>query len=198
MSKTKSLNYWSKKVVAFMLIIVMSVPGIAMGADLSNAEELAWQQQPEIEPFDPSTVVLPIDEDYAELRLNDLLDRMNAIDTFTAEERFIVEDHLGTYESMLAELAPVELEAFLQYQAQLNELARCPRTRAEEAFHALLATGVRYSSLSEDERELVLTHLFIADEARGVTDALFTMIEQDGFALSDSVALIQIIGSGYI
>ena len=195
---SKRVSYWTKKAISLMLIVVMSVPSVALGTDLRNNEELAWQQLSEIQPLDPFAIVLPEieDEDYGERRLNDLLSRISDFHSFTAEEQFLIEEYLGTHEDLLAERDPEYLEVVLQ--RQFDERPRCENVLLEEAFHELLRSGLRYADLSADDRNLLYSRLFIAEEALEITSALFNQMASEGYTLAESAELVQMMSGGLL
>ena len=179
---SKPISKWIKQTIAFMLIIVMSVPSIALRAHHPpSAQDPTMQQLPEIQPFDTHA---PMNHGAVAYTGAQPLAGFAGYAT----------NNIDTYESLLSELCPEYLEAFLY--RQYHERQRCEDTLAEEAFHELLGTAARFTSLSAHDRSLIFRHLFIADEAQSVTSALFSLMEQDGFSLAESAALVQILSTG--
>ena len=194
-----------KQLVAFILIVTMSLPQMMFGTMLAANEstESPWLNLPEISPYDLDFSHLDdftlFDfteiENYNELRLQSLLQRMNEFSSFTAEEQAIVMAHQGIDSIIpLAELLPEELEGFLREQEEY--LSQDWYTRETTEFIALLREESSFSALSDDDRSLIFRRLDIAYDALPITEALFTIMEQDGYSLNDSMILTNIIATG--
>ena len=178
-----------KQLIALILIVTMSLPQMALGSvPITNGlTESPWLNLPEISlhALDvPDFNELDEMEDYNELRLQSLLRRVGEFDSFTAEEQAIVMSHQGIDINPLAEMSSEELENFLREQEEQS--SQDWFTRETAAFTSLLTEGTSFSILSNDDRALILRRLDIAYEALSIAEALFTIMERDGYSLIDA------------
>ena len=182
---TRRVKEKFSQVTSIVLVMVLLLPYITVAAAGITAE------QPDmygiIAPFEDVEQFERID--YAELRLQRLLARMEAgeFNSFTAEERHIVMYYLGMIEEPVS---AEQREAMVQ--AMIEELSIPETTRLA----TLMSEREHYSELTEDEQALIFRHLNIAYDAGHVVTELFAVMELDGFTLAESVELIRIMSSG--
>jgi len=191
-----------KQIVALILIVAVTLPQMAFDVLPTRLTESPWLNLSEIShdaldfsQFDDFTFFnFNENENYNEQRLQSLLQRMNEFSSFTAEEQAIVMAHQGIDINSLAELTPEDLGRFLDEQE--DYLSDHWLERETATFVELLRRGSSFSSLSNDEQDLVLRRLDIAYEALPIAEALFIVMERDGYSLTDSLELMDIIATG--
>ncbi|MCL2378888.1 MAG: hypothetical protein FWC77_07165, partial [Defluviitaleaceae bacterium] len=79
---------------------------------------------------------------------------------------------------------------------QANYWMQCPSIQKAFRFYEIRNGSATFSSLSLDDRNLVLRQLSIAEGAFGVANELFLIMEQDGFSLEKSVDMLVIMSVG--
>ena len=181
----RRLSKLSIKITAFALVIAMIMPHAVTANvewfNLSEVTQLDW-----VEPFERVN--------YSEQRLMSLLMRMGEFDSFTAEEQWLVSEHLGLSGEAFSQ---EELEILLQEQEEyLMQLSQSWLMLEQIEFAGLMDNTAFFSTLTKDDRALTFRRMDIAYEAYDVTEALFYVMENDGFSFADSVRLIRIMSSG--
>ena len=77
------MKKFAQKTLTLVLILTFFLPNIPLAAEIS------WPELPELPPLS-GDFTNPDHEDYAEQRLQSLLDRINEWDTFTAHEQAVI------------------------------------------------------------------------------------------------------------
>ena len=162
----KAIKSSIKKLVVFVLIIVMVTPTIVLGTDqpLDNL--------PVIEPygFDPTMIM--------------------DIDSLLAEEHFLEVECTEAYD-LLEQARINEL-----LEEQRNMWRQDPYVQEVYRFYELANSPGAFSGLSEEDRSLIYRNLNIAEEAHRVASDLFVMMERNGHTLGDSIDLLIVMSSG--
>ena len=181
MSKRIICNF--KQLVALFLIAIMALPHIAFASELPW--ESPWSTLPEIAPLDPnrSDFYGTTSHTQPESTFLSLWDP----ESMLPSSGYIINNELS-------ELPPDILEEILREQEAYWSIDW--RTRESIQFSELLSSGISFSALDEDDRNLIYRRLDIAHEAIGVTAALFVLMQGDGFSLSDSIELMRIMSGG--
>ncbi|MCL2399575.1 MAG: hypothetical protein FWC91_07540, partial [Defluviitaleaceae bacterium] len=180
-----------KRLVAFMLIVAMSVPHVVF------ADESPWNDLPEIAPLSYYFTDFYEVEDYADLRLQSLLERVNEFELLTAEEQAILAEYLGMdIIDPLAEPTPEALAQLLPIQEIYLPQDFYPYFRYTDELSGILSEVTNYSALTESDRITLFSHLDISIAAYEITKSLFVVMERDGFTLAESIELVKIMSGG--
>jgi len=177
-----------KRLVAFVLVLTMVFPSIALADDMNLMgdvnlayENSPWLNLPIIEPAHGDSIVL------SELELNhlDVLDYFLDMDTIPNDP--------GIPQNELTEASPEEIAEFLR---GLEAEMQSPGINDTAEFSALMRQGQSFSQLTENNRALIFRQLNIAQESAETAGQLLTTMERDGFTLYDSVELLRIMATG--
>ncbi|MCL2397587.1 MAG: hypothetical protein FWC93_05915, partial [Defluviitaleaceae bacterium] len=191
-----SFGFKFKQLIALALIITMTLPHMMFGTTLSATEsdwaiaQEAWSNLPEIEPIDFDTAWFNGQHE------TDWLNPLSELGSFfDVDHGFAMHfDDVAFTNNELSELPPDVLEELLR--ATEAHAMQDSNAREMMEFSMLLHDGHSYSDLMDENRALIFRRLDIAYEAQDITNQLFTIMEQDGFSLSESIDLIRIMSSG--
>ena len=211
----KNLNIRLKQLLAILLIVIMATPTTALAAVPNYYDEGAiWADLPVIEPIDigppeftnhAPTMTELIDEylmSRAEVTGRFDMDDICMLSVMESFAALASEEHLMTIEEAdallpqneLSELAPEVLEEILR--TRMDYLSQDFYLQQVAALSPLTDSDATFSGLTEYERQQIFRQLDIAVNAYAITAELFTIMERDGFTLSDSIELVRIMSSG--